>query len=104
MSQCHIDDGSKILVVSLTADVARIDTVLRERLRACRILREKQVPVVVKVADDGDRESEAVERLDNLGNGSGRRLVVDGDPNELTPGAGKIRHLLRGRRNVRRVG
>jgi hypothetical protein len=93
MSQCHIDDGPKILVVSLTADVARIDTVLRERLRTCRILREKQVPVVVKVADDGDRQSEPVQRLDDLRNGGGRRLVVDGDPNELAAGAGEIRHL-----------
>jgi hypothetical protein len=61
MSQCHIDDGPKILVVSLTADVTRVDPVLRQRLRASRILREKQVPIVVKVADDGDGESEPIE-------------------------------------------
>jgi hypothetical protein len=104
VEQCHLDDGPKILVVSLTADVTGVDSVLRQRPCARRILREKQVSVVMKVADDRSRQSKPVQGLDDLRNRGGRRLIVDGDTHQLAARTGEVRHLARGGLNVSRVG
>jgi len=48
-------------------DVAGIDAVLGEGACAVGILLEKEMAVVVEVADDGDADAEFVERVDDFG-------------------------------------
>ena len=99
------DHGAEIVVVFLAdGDVAGINAVLGQRFGAVGILLEKDVSVVVEVADDGNANAEAVEAVDDGGHGGGGRVVVHGDAHELRAGAGKGRDLADGAFNVGRVG
>ena len=55
---------------------------------------EQQVAVVVEVANDGNRDAQPVEPLDDGGHRRGRRLVVDRHPDQLAAGAREIGRLL----------
>jgi len=69
---------AEVFVVLLAdVDVAGVDAVLGERARALRILRQKQMPVVVKVADDGNSKALRLERLRDFRHGSGSRAGRD---------------------------
>src|SRR5262249_31077110 len=94
-----LDDLAEVLVAALGADVAGVDAVFRERFGAGRILREQQMPVVMKVADDGD-----IDLLDDRGDGSGGVVVVDGDPHQFGARFMESAHLSDGGGDVGGVG
>ena len=93
------------VVVILLADggVAGIDTVLGQRPGRRGILLQQQVPVVMKVADDGDADTALVEALDDVGHSGRGFLIVDRDANNLGAGQGQGFYLLDGGGDVRRI-
>ena len=56
----RLHDGGEVGVPVPRADVAGVDAILVQRGRACRILREQQVPVVMEVADERHIETNIV--------------------------------------------
>ena len=94
-----LDDRREVLVPVLGADVAGVDPVLGERPGARRMLGQKEVAVVVEVADDRH-----VHLADDVRNGPGRLVVVDRHPDQLAAGLGQRPHLGDGSRDVGRVG
>ena len=99
------DHGAEVVVV-LTADgaVAGIDAVLGEGGGAVRIFGEELVAVVVEVADDGRVPAFFGDAFDDVGDGFGGVVVVDGDANEFGAGAGEGGNLLDGGFDVGGVG
>ena len=98
-------DRGELLVAPLAgADVAGIDAVLVQRLRALGEARQQQVAVVVEVADErrGDAGVEHAP-LDLRDRRRGFRHV-DGDADHLGAGLRQLDALLRGARGIRRVG
>ena len=72
--------GAEVVVVLASyADVAGIDAVLGQAFGAAGILGEQEMSVVVEVADDGDADALLVETLDDVGDGFGGVVIVDGD-------------------------
>ncbi len=96
--------GEVVFALRTTADVAGIDAVGGQRLRAARIVDQQLVAVVVEVTHQRHVDAHAIEliadRLD-LGRGFGR---VDGDPHHLAAGLRQFLHLNRGADRVGRVG
>ena len=93
-----------VLAPRALADVAGVDAVLRQRLRAVGILRQQLVAVVVKVTHQGYVESHAVELRAN-GRHFGRRLWrVDGDPHDFRARLRQFLDLHRGRDRIGRIG
>ena len=100
-----LDHGAEIVVVfAADGDVAGIDAVLGQRLRAGRIFLQQQVAVVVEVADDGDVDAALGEAFDDVRNGFGGVVIVDGDADQLRAGCDQLGNLLDGRRGVGGVG
>ena len=104
VSERHLDDGPKVLVVPLAADIPGIDAVLGQGAGAVGILGQQQVAVVVEVADDRNRDPQAIQPLDDRGDRRRRRLVVDRHPDQLAAGAREIGDLLDRSRHVGGVG
>ena len=101
----HFDHGAEVVVVLLAdVDVAGIDAVLGQGAGAVGILLEKDVAVVVEVADDGDADAEFVERVDDFGDGLGGGFGVDGDADQLGAGLGQRHDLVDGGGGVGGVG
>ncbi len=100
-----LDHGAEVVVV-FAADgaVAGIDAVLGERLGSVRVLGEQEVAVVVEVADDGRLPAFGADAFDDVGNGLGGVIVVDGDADHLRAGAGERGDLLDGGFDVRSIG
>ena len=91
------DHGAEVVVVlAADGDVAGIDAVLGERLRRCRIFVQQEVAVVVEVADDGGVPAFGADAFDDVGNGFGGVIVVDGDADQLGAGASQGGDLLDG--------
>ena len=91
------DHGAEVVVVlAADGDVAGVDAVLGEGLGAGGIFGEQQVAVVVEVADDGRGPALFADAFDDVGNGLGCVVVVDGDADELRAGAGERGDLLDG--------
>src|SRR5690606_5114865 len=84
-----LDDRAEVLVATLGADVAGVDAVLREGTCRIRELAKQQVPVVVEVADDRHVDVLLFEQADQLGNGCGGFIVVDGHADQLAAGGGE---------------
>ena len=101
---CDLNDRPEVFVPAFTSDVARVDSVLCQRLRTSRILCEQEVPVVMKVADDGSGDPAIGDPRYQFGEGLGGVVVVDGDPHELGASACQGNHLIGGRSSVGRVG
>jgi hypothetical protein len=102
--QRHLDDGAEVLIVPLTTDVSGIDAVLSQRSGAVGILGEEQVTVVVEVPDDGNREAEPIEPLQDGGHRRRRGFIVDRDSYQFAAGARQLCHLPHGPRHIGRVG
>ncbi len=91
------DHGAEIRVAGASnAGVAGINAVLSQIAGALGIFRQQDVPVVVKVANDGHAHALLVEFLDDPRDGGGSLVVVDGDPHQFRSGAGESRNLLDG--------
>ena len=99
------DHGAEVVVVLASdAGVAGIDAVLGEAFGATGIFGEQEVSVVVEVSDDGRAEALFGEALDDVGNGFGGVIIVDGDADDFASGAGESGDLLYGAGNVGSVG
>ncbi len=100
-----LDDGRELRVaLGALADVAGVDAVLGEQLRALRELLQQGVTVVVEVADQRDADAKLVQLLDDGRHCGGRFFVVDGDADHLAAGARKLCDLPCGADGIRRVG
>ena len=101
----YFDHGAEVVII-LAADgaVAGIDAVFGESFGAVGIFGEELVAVVVKVADDGRGPAFGADAFDDVGNGFGGVVVVNGDTNELGAGASEGGDLLDGGFDVRGVG
>ena len=83
----HLDDGGELLVLLvLEADIAGIDAVLVERLRAARMIGEKLVADVMKVADERHRYAKLEQPLLDARHCCGRLVAIDRDAHELGAG------------------
>ena len=92
----HLDDRLEVLIAVLAPNIARVDSILREKFGSLWVRREELVTVVVEVTND--RRSKAIIRqsLHDLGDRCRGCVVVDGNANNLTSGACKMRYLCCG--------
>ena len=99
-------DHHRELRVALAAlsDVAGIDSIFGERLRAIGMIGEQLVAIEVKIADQRNGAIRAIERCANRRNRCGGLRCIDGDANELRAGLGERAHLRDRCGNVRGVG
>ncbi len=89
-------DGGELFVATRAfADIAGIDAVFVERLGAVGIFGEKDVAVVVKIADERRVAAGVEDAALDFGNGSGGFGNVDGDADEFGAGLGKFEILFR---------
>src|SRR5262245_57619279 len=88
------DHRELLIAPPARADVARIDPVFVERLGAPRELRQQQMSVVVKVADERSGDVRVEHALFDFGNGGRGFGRVDGDANHVGPGVGQLDTLL----------
>ena len=95
---------TKLRVVVLGADVARVDAVLGQRGRGRRVLRQQQVAVVMEVADQRNAHAQPIELLADDGHRLRRLVVVDGDAHQLAAGVRQLRDLDGGGIGVGGVG
>src|SRR5438477_238696 len=102
--RCNARDRAEVLVAALATDVTRVDAILVECSRAFRMLREKQVAVVMEVANDRDGRTAIANAADDLGNSCRGFVVVDRDADDLRSGGRQRAHLIRRRGGVGGVG
>ncbi len=99
------DDGAELLVLLfLEADIAGIDAIFVERLGAGRMVGEKLVADVVKVADDRHVDFHLEKPFLDVRHGGRGLVAVDGDAHDLRAGARQRRHLRRRRLDIGGVG
>ena len=82
-----LDDRSEILIAALASHISWIDSVLGQDARGVRIAGEKLMPVIVKVPDNGDRNTHIGEPAGNFRHCTCCFVVVDRYPDELASGA-----------------
>src|SRR4029077_18022528 len=101
----NLDHGPEVVVVlAPDAGVAGIDAVLGQALSAGGIFGEQQVSVVMEVAYDGYLQALLLESFDDVGDGLGGVVIVDGDADNFAAGARQGSDLLDGAGDVRGVG
>ena len=101
----QFDDGAELLVLLfLEADIARIDAVFGERLAAGRVIGQKLVADVMKIADQRDVDAHPVELFADVRDGGSRLVAVDGDPHQLRARPRQRGDLRDGGVDVGRVG
>ena len=89
-----------IVVLGSLADVARIDAVLGKRRCAGRVIRQKLVPVVVKVTHERHEKALGIKLRANFGNCQSRLRRIDRHAHEFAACARKSLNLSHGRRHV----
>ncbi len=90
-----LDHGAEIVIVFATdRHVAGVDAVLGEGAGAGGVFAQKDVTVVMEVTDDRRVPAFFLEAFDDVGNGFGGVVVVDGDADEFGAGAGEGGYLL----------
>ena len=92
----NFDDRLEVLIAVLAPNIARVDSILGKEFCCLRVRSEELVTVVVEVTND--RRSKAIIRqsLHDLGDRCRGCVVVDGNANNLTSGACKMRYLCCG--------
>src|SRR5260221_1075903 len=101
----NLDHGAEVVVVlAPDAGVAGIDAVLGQALGAARVFRQQKVSVVMEIADDGHTQALLLKSFDDLGDGLGSIVIVDGDADDFAAGTRQGGDLLYGARDVRGVG
>ena len=93
-----------VVVFTANGAVAGVDTVLGEGGCGVGVLGEELVAVVVEVADDGRVPTFFLDAFDDVGDGFGGGVVVDGDADELGASAREGGDLLDGGFDVGGVG
>ena len=92
------------IVLAALPDVARVDTVFRERPSAIRKVAEQLVTVEVEVADQRYLAVERVEPLANHRHGRSGLGRVDGNAHQFRPGVGQRLGLRNRGSDIGRVG
>ncbi len=92
------------VVLRALADVAGIDPVLGERLRAVGVLAQQLVAVEMEIADERNAAAVGIESLADRGHGGGGLLGVDGDPHQFGTGRGERLDLGDGCADVGGIG
>ena len=95
--------GELGVALVLEADIAGIDAIFGERLRASRMIGEQLVADIMKVADERDIDAHAVEPLADMRHGRRRLVAIDGDADKLGAGAGEVGDLFRRSLDIGRV-
>ena len=96
-----LDHARELGIPFLTAaDIAGIDAVLGERLRALGVLGQQAVSVEMEIADQGYRHTARVQPLADRRHRARRLLAVDGDTHQLRAGTCQIGDLVDGSRGV----
>src|SRR5262249_25048805 len=92
-------------VTSLSgSDIAWIDPVLVERFGAGRELREQEMSVVMKIADERRGDAGIAHALFNFGNRRGRFRRIHRHAHHVRSGGAELDALVCGRRRISRVG
>ena len=100
----YLDHGAEVVIVLLAnIDIARVDAVLGELLRALRVLLQQDMTVVMKIAYDRRIYTEVAKRFDDTGDRFSSLIVVNSDPHQLGPGSGQLHGLIYGGGRVRRI-
>jgi hypothetical protein len=99
-----LTDSGELLVAPLAgADVARVDPVLVECVRALGVLRQQDVAVVVKISDEGGRDTRIEHPLLDGRHRCSRLGQVHRNAHELGTGLRQLDALARGRIDVGRI-
>ena len=94
MIKGHVHDSMKIVIVLAShANIAGVDPVLVESSCARGELAEEDVPVVVKITDDGHGDAAIPQSIDDLRDGASRFPRIDRDANQFGSGRGQRFHL-----------
>ena len=96
----NFDDRLEVLIAVLAPNIARVDSILREKFGRLWVRSEELVAVVVKVANDWRSEPLISESLHDLRDRRGRCVVIHGDAYDLTSSPCQVRDLRRGARRV----
>ncbi len=103
--QRELDDGRKLGIPFFPeTDIAGVDAVLGQRLRAGRFGGEQLVAVIVEIADQRHADAHHVQALADARHGSRRFRRVDGNAHEFRSRARQLGDLFRGRGDIRCVG
>ena len=97
------DNGLEVLIAALGANIAWIDSILRECSSGCWIGSQELVAVVVEVANNWHGHSLVGKPAHDLRNSGCRLLVVHRDPHNLAASTREMRNLRRRSRRVRSV-
>jgi hypothetical protein len=97
-------DGELRVALAALADVARVDAVLREGLRALGIGREQLVAVEMKIADQRHGAASGIELVADRGNGRSGFRRIHRDAHEFGTCSREGADLRDGGRDVGRVG
>ena len=98
------DRGELLVAPPARPDVARVDPVLVERARAVGVAGQQEVAVVVEVADERGVAAGIEQAALDLGHGGRGFGQVHRDAQQFRSRAGQFETLLRGGRDVGRVG
>jgi hypothetical protein len=85
-------------------NIARVDAVLIERRRARRMLGQKLVPDIVKVADQRHLHVQLRQPLLDARHRFCRRIAINRNAHQLGAGGRQRRHLPRGRLDIGSIG
>jgi hypothetical protein len=97
-------DRKRIFIAAVAPDVAGVDAVFRQHLRAIRKFGQQAMPVVMEVADQRHVATHAVQPLANKRHGSGSLRRIHRDAHQLRTGLGQFIDLPRGRFGIGGIG
>ncbi len=99
-----LHNSTEILVARLCTCITGIDPELGQRLGHLRILRKKNVAVIVKVTDDGHGYTPVNKFFLDERYGFGGSIIVHGNPDQLRTALVKMVNLLHGFIDICRIG
>ena len=97
------DNGLEVLIAALGANIAWIDSILRECSGGCWIGSQELVAVVVEVTNNWHGHSLVGKPAHDLRYSGCRLLVVHRDPHNLAASTREVRNLRRGSCRIGRV-
>ena len=103
--QRHLNDGRKLrIALVLEADVAGIDPILVERLRAGRIFRQQLVADIVEISHDRHLDAHAVQLFADVRHGLRGLVPVNRNAHQLGTRARQCRDLPHSAVDIGRIG
>ncbi len=105
IAQRHLDDGGELAVfLSAETDVAWIDPVFGQGLRASRLRLQQLMTVVMEVANDRHVDAHHIQPLANTRHGGSGRWRVYRNAYQFGAGAGQFGDLLGGACSILGIG